>query len=413
MTTELIAFVAAAGFGAVIGLERQAGKHDESVLFGARTFALYGLWGAFAAFIGDRYGTAAFVIATAGFLALVVAAYVITASRGDDFGTTTEAAAAAAFLCGVLAFSELWVAALAVAVGTSALLRSKEPLHRLTRRFTDEDVRAVLQFAVITALVLPLIPDTELGPYGAFNPREIWLMVVLISAIGLAGYAALRWLGEKGLVLTGLLGGLVSSTAVTLGYSRMARIEPALGPGLAAGVLAASAVMYPRVLGEALVVAPALARALAVPLVCMGVVVGGVAAVTWFRYGRQASEDPKLELKNPLTLNVALGFGLLYAAIVFFSEFLLNEVSASSVQVVGAVSGINDVDAITLATANLVLDGLDPSVGAQTVLIAVVVNTVAKAALAWFIGGSGWYRRVVALGLLPAAAVGLVFWLLA
>lgn len=410
MTTELIAFVAAAGFGAVIGLERQAGKHDESILFGARTFALYGLWGAAAAFLGDRYGTAAFVVATGGFLALVVAAYVITANRGGDFGTTTEAAAAAAFLTGVLAFAGLWVAALAVAIGTAALLRSKEPLHRLTRRFTDDDVRAVLQFAVITALVLPLIPDTDLGPYGAFNPREIWLMVVLISAIGLVGYAALRWLGSKGLVLTGLLGGLVSSTAVTLGYSRMAKTEPRLGPGLAAGVLAASAVMYPRVFGEAAVIAPPLAGALAIPLLSMGVVVGGVAVATWLGPGRTATEDPKLELKNPLTLNVALGFGLLYAAIVFFSEFLLNEVSTSSVQLVGAVSGINDVDAITLATANLVADGLDPAVGAQTVLIAVVVNTVAKAALAWVIGG-GRYRRVVAAGLLPAAAIGLVFWL--
>lgn len=411
MTTELIAFLAAAGFGAVIGLERQAGKHDESVLFGARTFALYGLWGSFAAFLGDRYGTAALVVAAAGFLALVVAAYAIAARETGDLGTTTEAAAVAAFLTGVLAFEELWVPALAVAVGTAALLRSKEPLHRLTDRFTDEDIRAVLQFAVITALVLPLIPDTDLGPYGAFNPREIWLMVVLISAVGLAGYVALRALGSKGLVLTGLLGGLVSSTAVTLGYSRMARVQAELGPGLAAGVLAASTVMYPRVLGEAAVLSSALARELAIPLVAMGVVVGGATVATWLRFGRQTDSDPKLEFKNPLTLGVVLGFGLLYAAIVFFSEFLINEVSASSVQLVGAISGINDVDAITLATGNLVRDGLDPSAGAQTVLVAVVVNTAVKAALAWFIAGAGWYRRAVAVGLVPAAALGLVLWI--
>lgn len=410
MTSELVAFLAAAGFGAVIGLERQSGKHDESVLFGARTFALYGLWGAFAAFAGDRYGTGAFVAFAAGFLALVVAAYVIGARRSGDYGTTTEAAAVAAFLTGVLAFDEQWVAALAIAVGGAALLRSKEPLHRLTDRFTDDDVRAVLQFAVITALVLPLVPDTDLGPYGAFNPREIWLMVVLISAVGLAGYAALRWLGSKGLVLTGLLGGLVSSTAVTLGYSRMARSGPELSAGLAAGVLAASTVMYPRVLGEAAVVAPSLARALVVPLATMGVLVGGAAAWTWFGYGRQDAEDPKLELQNPLTLGVALGFAALYAVIVFFSELLLNEVSAASVQLVGAVSGINDVDAITLSTANLVRDGFDTVVGARTVLIAVVVNTAVKAGLAWFIGGAGRYRKVVAAALVPAAVVGLAFW---
>jgi uncharacterized membrane protein (DUF4010 family) len=412
MTADVIVFVAAAGFGAVIGLERQTGKHDESVLFGARTFALYGLWGAFAAYLGQGYGTAALAVAAAGFLALVVAAYVISSRRSGDYGTTTEAAACAAFLTGILAFNEQWVTALAVAIGTAALLRSKEPIHRLTDRFTDEDVRAVLQFGVITALVLPLVPDTDLGPYGAFNPREIWLMVVLISAIGLAGYAALRWLGSKGLVLTGLLGGLVSSTAVTLGYSRMARTGPELSAGLAAGVLAASTVMYPRVLGEAAVVAPSLARSLLIPLAAMGVVVGGAAVYTWLRHGRHDDVDPKLEVKNPLTLGVALGFGLLYAAIVFFSEMLLNEVSVASVQLVGAISGINDVDAVTLSTANLVQEGLDPTVGARTVLIAVTVNTAVKGGLAWVLGGVGRYRRIVVAALAPAAMVGFVLWTL-
>ncbi len=409
MTTELVAFVAAAGFGAVIGLERQAGKHDESAVFGARTFALYGVWGAAAAFLGDRYGAAAFVAATVGFLALVVVAYAITAIHSGDRGTTTEAAAVAAFLTGVLAFAALWVAALAVAVGTAALLRSKESLHRLTDRFSEEDVRALLQFAVITALVLPLVPDTDFGPYGAFNPHEIWLMVVLISAVGLAGFAALRVFGSRGLVLTGLFGGLVSSTAVTLGYSRMSKRDSRLGPGLAVGVLAASAVMYPRVLAEAAVVSPEMARALVVPLLSLTVVMSTVALVTWLGPGRHTPEAENLELTNPLTLGVALGFGLLYGVIVFASQFLLSEVSEASVQLVGAVSGINDVDAITLATANLVRDGMAPAVGAQTVLLAVSVNTIAKAGLAWLLGGA-WYRRTVSAGLVPAAILGFLFW---
>lgn len=411
MTSELVVFLAAAGFGAVIGLERQAGKHDQGALFGARTFALYGLWGAAAGFVGDRYGTAAFVVMAAGFLALVVAAYVITANRDDDYGTTTEAAALAAFLTGILAWSELLVAALAVSVGTAALLRSKEPLHTLTERFSDEDVRVVVQFAVITALVLPLAPDVDLGPYGAFNPHEIWLMVVLISAIGLAGYVALRLLGTRGLVLTGLLGGLISSTAVTLGYSRMARGEETLAAGLAVGVLGASVVMYPRVLIEAAVVAPEMASRLVVPLLSLTGLVLTVALATWLGPGRRTEASPDLKLRNPLTLRVALGFGLLYAGITFIAAFLLNQVSEASIQIVGAVSGLNDVDAITLATANLVRDGLDPTVGARTVMLAVSVNTITKAGLAWVIGNSP-YRRFVTIGLVPAAAVGFVFWLL-
>ena len=407
----IIAFLAAAGFGALIGLERQAGKHEQSVVFGARTFALYGVWGAATMLFADEFGTAAFVVGFGSLAALVVAAYIREAVSSGDRGTTTEAAAFAAFLTGALAWSGLFVVGLAVAVGTAALLRAKEPLHSLAERFSEDDVRAVLQFAVITALVLPLVPNRDFGPFGAFNPREIWLMVVLISAIGLAGYAALRFLGSRGLALTGLLGGLVSSTAVTLGYSRMSRSTAPVSAALAAGILGASAVMYPRVLIEAGVVAPSMVGPLVLPLLAIGLVVLAAAGYWWWRGREVHTDSPKLNLKNPLTLGIALQFGALYALIVFASRALLEVVSASSIQLVGAVSGINDVDAITLSTANLVRDGLDPNLGARVVILAVSVNALVKLAIAASLA-SRRVRRAVTLGLATAGLAGLVIWVL-
>jgi len=400
-------FLAAAGLGAVVGFERQIDTDD--VAAGARTFALYGIWGAAAGFFGEQFGGAGFAVAAAVFGALVISAYVGTGIRTGDWGSTTEAAALVVFVAGVLLWADRLVVAVAVAVGATALLGSRRQLHALSERFTREDVRAVLQFGVITAVILPLVPDEEFGPFDAFNPFEIWLMVVFVAGIGLIGYVALRVLGQRGLGLTGLAGGLVSSTAVALGFSRMSRSEEVLRPVLAAGILAASAVMYPRVLVEASVIAPDLAELLVVPLAILFGVVAVVAVVWWIRASRRRSEEADVELSNPLTLAAALQFGALYAAVVFFSKMLLDQVSASSLNIVGAVSGINDVDAITLSTANLVADGLDPAAGARAVMLAVIVNTVVKAGVVAALGT----RRLgfgVAVGLVPAAAAGGVAW---
>jgi uncharacterized membrane protein (DUF4010 family) len=312
-TGDLIAsFLAAAGCGAVVGFERQAGKHERSVIYGVRTFALYGLWGAASVMFGDEFGSAAFVVSFATFGAMVVAAYVADVRATGDRGTTTEIASLTVFLIGVLAWQGHVVTSLALSVGTAALLRVKAPLRALTDRISEQDVRAVLQFAVITALVLPVVPNEDFGPFGAFNPHEVWLMVVLVSAIGLVGYGALRLRGERGLVLTGVLGGLVSSTAVTLSYGRMSHTMIPVSASLSAGILGASAVMYPRVLIEAAVIAPEMARSLLVPMLLMLAMVISP-ALYWFWRGRQDQSDhPNLELTNPLTLTTALQFGAIY-----------------------------------------------------------------------------------------------------
>jgi uncharacterized membrane protein (DUF4010 family) len=409
----LLAFVAAAGLGAVIGLERQIHRHyAEDVSAGVRTYALFGLWGAATGFFADTYGAAAFVVGAGAFAALIVASYVMFAFGTKDWGTTTEFASLGAFAVGVLVWNDQVIVAGAVAIGIAALLRAKEWLHGLTSKFSDEDVRAVLQFAVLTAVVLPLLPDKDYGPFEAFNPRRVWLMVVFVAAIGLAGYIALRLKGERGLGVTGLLGGLVSSTAVTLGFSRMSKDQPRLRTALAAGIIAASGLMYARVLVEALVFAPEMALRLAVPLSVLFVLVEGTAIYWWTRPLETTAGGSGIKLQNPVTLKSALQFAALYAAVIFVAKVMIDRASEAALSVVGAVSGINDVDAITLAMADEVArQGLDPIYGAQAVLAAVVVNTLVKAGMAAVLGSKS-LGRAVAFILIPAALLGAVAWVL-
>ena len=301
--------------------------------------------------------------------------------------------------------------AAALAVGVAILLRGKGFLHQLSTRFSEEDIRAVLQFGAITAIVLPLIPNEDLGPFDAINFRKIWLMVIFVSAIGLVGYVSLRILGSRGLTLTGLFGGLVSSTAITLGFSRMSKTSPAaLTRALAAGIIAASGLMYARVLVEAYVIEPELGERLAVPLLILFVLVEG-AAFVWWRKARIADEsESDLKLSNPLTLTTALQFGALYGAIIFVSKALLDRASETSLNLVGAVSGINDVDAITLSTADLVeTSGLDPAVGAQVIMAAVTINTLVKGGMAVALGNKQLGRSVGSTLGVAAVLAGLVW----
>jgi uncharacterized membrane protein (DUF4010 family) len=407
---ELITILlTAAGLGAVVGLERQIA--DEDAAAGARSFALYCVWGAASGYFGEEFGVAGFAVGAASFGAVVVALYIIGAVEGEaGWGTTTEVASLVTFFVGVLVWGDQVVAAVAMTVGLAALLRSKETLHRIADRFSDDDMRAVLQFGVLTAIVLPLVPDEAYGPFDAFNPRETWLMVVFVAGIGLLGYIAHRMLGTRGLALGGAVGGLVSSTAVSMGFSRMSRLQPGLLPALAAGILGACGLMYPRVLVEASVVAPEMGEKLVWPLLGLFGIVAAVALWWSFRPTEGAFVEG-VKVGNPLTLGSALSFGALYALIVFASKALLERASEASLSVVGAVSGINDVDAITLSTANLVRDGLAPDVGARVVLIAVTVNTLVKAGMVAVLGT----RRLavtVGVGLVPAAVAGLALWLL-
>lgn len=401
---ELLAsFAGAAALGAAVGLERQTEEPPGEA--GARTFALYAVWGTAAALVGDRFGAAAFGAAALAFGGLVIAAYLVGVRDTDDRGTTTEAAALAVFATGVLAYLDEWVVAVVLAIGTAVLLSSKTWVHRRLAHVQSEDRRIALQFAVVTGIVLPLVPDEPVGPLGAVNPREIWLMVVLVSAIGLIGYVALRAVGSRWLGFTGVVGGIVSSTAVTLGFSRLSRARANLRTVLAGGILGASALMFPRVVIEATAVAPGLGSRLAAILLPIGLALGAVAA-WWLRSPRHSREEAPgtVEVHNPLSLPVAVQFGALYGVVILIAAVLIDRAQASSLVWVGVASGIADVDAVTLAMANLVRNGVAVETGVRTVLLAVATNTLVKAGLVALLGTPA-LRRAVGLTLVPAAAV--------
>lgn len=403
----VVALAVGGGLGAAVGLERQVGEGEQRT--GARTFALYGTWGVAAAYAGDLYGGAAFAALAVGFIMLVVASHVMDVAVTDDPGTTTEAAQVAAFVVGVLAYRTEWTAAVVLAVATAVILGIKAPVHRFADQISEQDSRSALQFAVVTGIVLPLVPNEALGPYGAVNPREIWLMVVFVSAIGFIGYLGLRVVGGRSLGLTGVLGGVASSTAVTLGLSRLSRSSEALRPALAAGIVGASTLMFPRVLVEAAATAPALAVRLA-PALTVLTVVTGIATVWWLRRPALGTDEASVPVRNPLTLTVAVQFGALYAVIVLLARALMVEVSTDSLVLLGAISGLADVDAMTLTAGNLVADGLEVETGARAVLVATATNTLVKVGLVWVLGTRG-LARSVGLVLAPTAVLagGLAF----
>lgn len=395
----LVRLVVAAALGFAVGLERQLGRHPEEGYAGARTFTLIGLLGGLAALLASWYpgvGVAIVVLV----LAILVTSYIVGTARFGDVGTTTELAGAVTFALGFLVHRGLFTVAIALTVIVIALLRSKPALYGLAERFSDDDVRAVLQFAVVTAVVLPFVPDQGFGPADAVNPHEIWLMVVLVGAIGLAGYVALRLLGPRGLIPTGLLGGFVSSTAVALAFGRYARSLPALVPSLGVGILAGSGLMYGRVWLEALIVAPDLAARLVVPMAVLFVLVEGAAVVAFVRSGPRRPVPAEGEagrvagIRNPTSLATALQFGLFYGVVVAVARLLVERVSTSSLVILAAVTGITDVDAITLTAANLVREGVDPDAAVSAVIAAVAVNSGVKAAIVWVVGGSEIGRRV-------------------
>jgi uncharacterized membrane protein (DUF4010 family) len=409
-THLIIALAAAGGLGAVVGLERQVSSHDAAIT-GARTFALYGMWGTGAAFAGAQFGGVAFGALALAFGALLAASHLTAAPVEHDPGTTTEAAAVAVFVAGTLTWFGEFIPAVILTVTTAAILGAKAPVHRMAARISMDDRRSALQFAVITGVVLPLVPDEPMGPYGALNPRHIWLMVVFVSAIGLLGYIGLRVAGSRGVGVSGILGGLVSSTAVTLGFGRLARAEPSLRPALSAGVIGASTLMFPRMLVYAIVLAPALARETAPILLGITVLIGLSA---WLRLrsqrGHQAPPTP--DVRNPLTLKVALQFGVLYGVIVLVAEILINEGAGASLPLLGFFSGVADVDAITLTAATLVRDGLAADMGARVMLLAAAANTLFKAGLVRAVGTREIGRDVgvvlVPAGLLTGVAAFLV-----
>ncbi len=415
--------------GLLIGFEREQAAPDDPVerrrtfVGGARTYPLVALMGALATLLRPVVGVSLVVggfLVLCGFLAV---AYWDEMRRGGDRGLTSETAFMITYLLGALCTSSVFepverraIALSSVAVVVTVILSVKPRLHALAERASKDDVFATLKFLIVAVVVLPILPNEGFGPFGVLNPFKIGLMVVLIAGIDFVGYVAVRVLGPgRGLGLTGILGGIASSTAVTLSVSRRAKQNPSLRPSCTLAVVTASTVMVPRVLLEVSVVHRPLLAQLWIPLGAMTLGGAVAVAVLYKRSGDATPKSQKLELRNPFELSSALKWGLIFAVVLFVTRLAHELLGESGTYLAGLVAGAGDVDAITLSMASLVKGGsVDPRVAVTTIMIGAGANTVVKGAMATVIGG--WrYGRIVAAafgGMMLSGAGGLAYlWL--
>lgn len=410
--------------GLLIGLEREHSKpsHTEQRGFagGVRTYPLFALLGAASAMLLERHGALPLFGALLGLSIFLAIGYLHDVEHGH-VGLTTEASALVTFFLGVLSAAHviepirhrIFVVA-AIAVTTTVLLSSKTELRSFSAKLSRDDVIATVKFLVIAVVVLPLLPNEPLGPYGALNPYRIGFMVLLIAGIGFVGYVAMRlWGHGKGLLITGAIGGLVSSTAVTLASAARAKETPQLAKVSSLAVLIACTIMFVRVLVAVAAVEAALLPKVLVPLGAMGLV--SLAAVVWMALHDRAhrTETTTVELTNPFELKKAVQFGAFFVFILVASRWATDTFGTAGSYLTGLLAGLTDVDAITLTMANLVkTNALAPEVASRTIVIAVASNTVVKAVMAATLGGWAFARRVVEVSA-AALVVGLglaLFW---
>ena len=381
--------------GMLIGLERQhSQREDESLFAGVRTFPLIALIGFLAALITRAGHPWVLPVALGGVCAMVVMAYWLT-GRGEHKGATTEFVAILTCLFGIFAGFDYVIPAATFAVVTALVLSFKAPLHQMAEKIKSEEIYAILKFGIVSVIILPLLPDQPFGPWGVLNPRVIWWMVVLISAISMVGYVLMRFLGvRQGIALTGLLGGLASSTATTLGLSQKAREEKSeVAPYFALGIVLASTIMFFRVLFLTWVVDKELGAGLVGPIAVPAV--AGVLAGVYLWRKKSATAAATLEVKNPMELASAIKFGLLFALVLLVARAAHQYFGSAGLYIASGLAGLTDVDAITISTARLAREGvLAPTTANAAILLASAANTLVKGALAVSLGGKA-LRKVV------------------
>lgn len=413
LVSLLLDLLTALAIGLLIGIERGWSSRevaDGQLAAGIRTYGLVGLMGGLAVLLSHSVGDAAWVAVLVVFGVLVLASYFGDLHRGDR-GMTSEIALLLTFLLGSLALSEQRMLAAGCAVIVALLLSLKDQLHTALQKLSAPELSGALKLLFISLVLLPALPDQGYGPWGVFNPYSIWWMVVLIAGIGFAAYMAVRVVGTRhGLLITALLGSLVSSTAMTVSLSRL-RDRVSLHDLLASGLLAASALMFPRVLLEVGVINPSLLPPLLAPLLAAcGLYLLG--AIWWYMRPHEATTTERdAPLNNPFELGPALRFALLLALILFLVEAGRRWLGDTGVYLVALLSGLADVDAITLSLARNALGELDNEIAVRGIFLAALSNSLVKAGLIVAIGGRALAARTLPFmlaGLLVGAAVLLV-----
>ena len=383
--------------GLLVGLQRE---HTTLGMPGMRTFPLITVFGTVAALLGLEFG--GWVVA-AGLLGIVAVlafpAFVRIRQEEPDPGTTTAVAVLVMYGVGALLvlLPERMGVAVAIGGGVAVLLQFKPELHRFAEKLGDEDLRAIMQFVLITCVILPVLPNRAYGPLEVFNPRHTWWMVVLIVGMSLGGYILYKFLGrDVGILLGGILGGAISSTATTVSYARQARADSADYRVPAIVIMIASTIVFIRVLVEVAVVAPEFLVSAAPPVLILMLLTMAPSLWVWYRVRREPSRMPEQE--NPTQLRSAVFFAAMYAVVLFAlaaaKEYLGNQALYS----IAALSGLTDMDAITLSVAGMAKsDAWVAREGWRLIVVAALANLVFKAILVGFLGNRRLLRQIVLL----------------
>ncbi|MBW8010647.1 MAG: MgtC/SapB family protein [Chloroflexi bacterium] len=410
-TDLFIRFITSIAIGFLIGLQREYahGAEGREIVAGERTFALLSLSGFLGAMLSIEFNSALIFLAVllvAG--AFVLVGHIVVATRSDHIGITTEVAVLVAILIGALCYLGHLTLAVAIGISTTVLLSLKLETDRLVRALTREDMVAALQLAVISAIILPVLPNQSFWPepFDVLNPFKIWLLVVFISGISFLGYVLIKFVGPKqGIGLTGLLGGMVSSTAVTLSFSERSQHDTKLAKSFALGISVAWTVMFSRVLIEVGILNPALLKVVWLPLSAAGLI--GLAYGVYLFFSQRSDESGEMEFSNPFDLGAAVKFGLLYGAVLLVSRTAQVNFGDTGVFLSSIVSGLADVDAITLSMSELSLSGgLELDTAARAIVLATMSNTLVKGGIV-LAAGAPALRRALLPGFLLILATGI------
>ena len=379
--------------------------HDGARVAGIRTFTLIGTLGGIAGLIALHLGGTALGLCFLAFSLPFGFFEWWRASSAGNYSVTDLVAGLLTFLLGAYAVHNMTVAA-AVGVVTTAVLAERRPLHNFLRNLQWIELRAALMLLVMTLVLLPALPDRTVDPWGAINPHQIWLMTVLIGVVCYIGYVAVRLAGErKGLLYGGLMGGLVTSTTVTWTFARLARQDPSQRLSVLAAILAAWITSLLRMTALVVLIAPSLLAPLGPPVAAA---IGPLLACGAWAYWA-AGREPRhaLALSDPLELSLILRFAILLTAIMLLSKLYAN--GASGLFAVGGLSGLLDVDPVTLSMAQMTGKGLAAAIAAGTILIAAASNALAKAVLGATFGGWKLGTALCTLAFLSVTAGALAY----
>ena len=388
------AFATALGIGLLIGLERE--RRPDSAA-GLRTFALVSMLGCLFGLLGEKTGGPWLLAVGLVVIAAAMVAANFSAVQEEQYrGFTSEAAVIVCYGLGAAVWYGYDTLAVMLAITTTILLYFKTELRHISDSLTPRDINSILQFAVLSLVVLPILPNQDYGPYQAFNPRQVWWMVVLISGLALAGYMALRIIGARhGAAVLGIFGGLASSTATTMMFSRHADNHAKLIPMSAIVILIANLMVMLRIGVVAAVVAPQLMASLATVLAC-GIVPGLVITLVGWRNLSGAGDLPLPEVSNPTELRTALSFGLLYGVVLLASAWLQDKAGSGGLFIVALASGLTDADASVLSSLRLFnLEKVAAVPAVVAVTLALVANLVFKIGLVLSIGGRSLARNAL------------------